>query len=113
MSSPTADEIDVWERVLEQLGSVSVASEKDIDKRSTSLKKATIYSIDVEFQILRLEARVKQDMNSRTMRLLQLDEGLLKRLKEREEAILAFFVEYAEQIKEMLQNTPIWQPPGE
>ena len=113
MSSPTADEIDVWERVLEQLGSVSVASEKDIDKRSESLKKATIYSIDVEFQILRLEARVKQDMNSRAMRLLQLDEGLLKRLKEREEAILAFFVEYAEQIKEMLQNTPIWQPPPE
>ena len=113
MSSPTADEIDVWERVLEQLGSVSVASEKDIDKRSESLKKATIYAIDVEFQILRIEARVKQDMNSRAMRLLQLDEGLLKRLKGREEAILAFFVEYAEQIKEMLQNTPIWQPPPE
>jgi hypothetical protein len=47
------------------------------------------------------------------MRLLQLDEGLLKRLKGKEEAILAFFVEYAEQIKEMLQNTPIWQPPLE
>ena len=113
MSSPTADEIDVWERVLEQLGSVSVASEKDIDKRSESLRKATIYAIDVEFQILRIEARVKEDMDSRAMRLLQLDEGLLKRLKGREEAILTFFVEYAEQIKEMLQNTPIWQPPRE
>jgi hypothetical protein len=99
--------------VLEQLGSVSVASEKDIDKRSESLKKATIYALDVEFQILRIEDRVKQDMNSRAMRLLQLDEGLLKRLKGKEEAILAFFVEYAEQIKEMLQNTPIWQPPLE
>ena len=73
MSSPTEDEIDVWERVLEQMGNVSVASEKDIDKRSESLKKATIYAIDVEFQILRIEARVKQDTNSRAMRLLQLD----------------------------------------
>ena len=103
MSSPTADEIDVWERVSKQVGSLEAAKGKTIDELFESLKKATISAEDIDNQILRVDALIKQD-SARARRLLQLDEGLLGHLKGREKAILDFFDKYAEQIKAMLQN---------
>lgn len=87
------------------MGSLEAAKGKTIEDLLKSLKKATISAEDIDNQILRVDALIKQDTARGAMRLLQLDEGLLRHLKGREKAILAFFDKYAEQIKAMLQNT--------